>query len=225
MKRPPAINGFDVYRLPEPSGCYVIGADPAEGNPNSDASALVVLNQHTGEECASLAGQFDPTVFAMHIDAVGQWYNRATVMVERGNHGHAVIMWLHEHSYLEILKGHDDKPGWLSSMKGKALLYTAAADAFREQETILHSFATFVQLSSIEGNTLRAPDGQHDDRADAYALALAAPGPSVYESRGIIVIGTGKPVRERKPLALLTHQEAVYEAPGDVGWECEDDDD
>lgn len=224
MKRPPAINGLDVYRLPEPGGRYVIGADPAEGNPNSDDSALVVLNQKTGEECACLAGKFDPTVFATHIIAVAQWYNRASVMVERGNHGHAVLLWLNEHSDLELLKGHDDKQGWLSSQKGKALLYTAASEAFREQNTILHSFATFTQLSSIDGRTLRAPDGQHDDRADAYALALAAPGPSVYETRGVLMLQNGKAVRQRQPIDVASQQgDAMYVAPDD-GWFVEDDD-
>jgi hypothetical protein len=53
-------------------------------------------------------------------------------------------------------------------------LYDAAADAFRERETTLHSFGTFTQLSLVEGSSLRAPDGEHDDRADAYSLALVA---------------------------------------------------
>ena len=39
---------------------------------------------------------------------------------------------------------------------------------------MLRSFATFSQLSSIDGNELRAPDGQMDDLADAYALCVAA---------------------------------------------------
>src|SRR5262249_2893311 len=60
------------------------------------------------------------------------------------------------------------------SSKGKALLYSATADAFRDKETVLHSFATFEQLASIEGATLKAPDGEHDDRATSYSLACAA---------------------------------------------------
>ena len=55
-----------------------------------------------------------------------------------------------------------------------AELYDACADAFRNTETVLHSFATFTQLASIEGATLRAPEGEHDDRADSYALACVA---------------------------------------------------
>jgi hypothetical protein len=169
----PSIPGLEVYRLPEADRKYVLGADPAEGNPTSDDSALTVLDRASGEEVAALAGKFQPAVLGGHIDAVGRWYNRADVMVERNNHGHAVLLWLREYSELSRLRGLDGREGWLSSMKGKAMLYTACADAFRERQTVLHSFATFTQLASIEGATLRAPEGEHDDRADSYALACA----------------------------------------------------
>jgi hypothetical protein len=39
-------------------------------------------------------------------------------------------------------------------------------------EIRVHTFASFTQ-SSIDGSTSRAPDGEHDDRADAFALACA----------------------------------------------------
>jgi hypothetical protein len=95
-------------------------------------------------------------------------------MVERNNHGHAVLMWLQEHSRLPLLCGHDGQLGWLTSQRGKALLYDACADAFRNKETALHDFATLTQLSSVDGSTLRAPDGEYDDRAISFALACAA---------------------------------------------------
>jgi len=170
----PAIPGLEVYVPPTMGRFYVIGADPAEGNPTSDDSALTVLDRDTGEEVACLAGKLQPSTFAAHIDTLGKWYNNATVLVERNNHGHAVLLWLQDHSLLWRMPGHDDKEGWLSSPRGKALLYSAAADAFRERQTFLHSFATFTQLGSIDGSTLCAPEGEADDRADSYALACVA---------------------------------------------------
>src|SRR5262249_34825010 len=131
-------------------------------------------DRETGEEVASLAGKFQPATLAAHIDCIGKWYRNAWVLVERNNHGHAVLLWLWDHSRLWPMLGHDGKPGWLSNSKGKALLYDAAADDFREGQTVLHSFATFVQLTSIEGSSLRAPEGEADDRADSYALACQA---------------------------------------------------
>ncbi len=169
----PAIPGLNVYALPQPTHQYVIGADPAEGNPTSDDSALVILDTKTGEEVACLAGKFQPAVLAAHANALGKWFNHASIMVERNNHGHAVLLWLRERGQLCLLSGLDDGEGWLSSQRGKAVLYDWCADAFRNREVVLHSFATFVQLASIDGSTLRAPEGEHDDRADAFALACA----------------------------------------------------
>jgi hypothetical protein len=170
----PAINGLEIYALPQAGVEYVIGGDPAEGNPTSDDSALEVLRKDNGEEVAALAGKFQPSTFAAHIDVIGQFFNNAAVLVERNNHGHAVLLWLRDNSRLVRLNGFDGKEGWHSTTKGNALLYDGCADAFRDGETILHSFATFTQLSFIEGSTLSAPEGEHDDRSDAYALAVQA---------------------------------------------------
>lgn len=168
----PAIPGLVIYEAYVSNQEYRIGADPAEGNPTSDDSALTVLKKSTGEEVAKLKGKFQPAVLAAHADAIGKYYGNAPIMVERNNHGHAVILWLQDNSSLEVLRGHDHKPGWLSSTKGKTMLYDVGADAFRDGDTILHSFDTFTQLASIEGSTLLAPEGLPDDLSDSYCLAL-----------------------------------------------------
>ncbi|MGB8647346.1 MAG: hypothetical protein WCF84_19080 [Anaerolineae bacterium] len=168
----PSIPEMEVYALPQPGKRYVIGADPAEGNPTSDDSAATVLDADTGEEVANLAGKFQPSTLAAHVDTIGKWFNNASAMVERNNHGHAVLLWLRDNSILRILDGLDGKEGWLSNTLGKVTLYDSTADAFRDQTTILYSQLTMRQLSSIEGSSLRAPEGQHDDRSDSYALAI-----------------------------------------------------
>lgn len=167
----PAIPGLEIYKAPEPDRLYVVGADPAEGNPTSDDSALTVLDVLTGEEVAAFSGKVQPAILASYADQLGTYYNHAGIMVERNNHGHAVLLWIEEHSSLKRLHGHDEKPGWLSSKLGKTLLYNELADGFRNDDTTVHSFATYEQVASIEGSTLRAPEGEHDDRADSYALA------------------------------------------------------
>jgi len=173
----PAIPGLVVFALPHPGGSYVVGADPAEGNPTSDDSTLCVLDSGSGEQVAELAGRIEPSVFASYIYQVALWYQRASILVERNNHGHAVLLWLREHARgVRLLQGHDDKPGWLSSSLGKTQLYDKCAGGLKNGEVVLHSFATYSQLASIDGSTLRAPDGQPDDRADAFALACAARG-------------------------------------------------
>jgi hypothetical protein len=170
----PAIPGLRVYRVPKPGRRYVIGADPAEGNPTSDDSALDVLDYITGEQVATLAGKFEMSTFASHIDMVGNWYNRAGVMVERNNHGHAVLMWLRDHSRLTRLFGLDFKEGWNTNGPGKADMYATTATAYRDGDVSLYDYDTYLQLQSIEGATLKAPEGEFDDKATAHGLAQVA---------------------------------------------------
>ena len=186
----PGIPGLEIYVPPQANRRYVIGADPAEGNPNSDDSALTVVDVMSGEECAVLAGKFEPSTFGGHIATVGAYYNGAPAMIERNNHGHAVIQWVQEHGKgVRLLNGHDEHVGWLSSKLGKALLYTEAADHFKANSEIgakvLHSFAGYTQLASIEGTSLRAPEGLHDDRADSYALAQVGKAASIVNNAAV----------------------------------------
>jgi hypothetical protein len=170
----PSIPGLIVWKVPESGRGYVIGADPAEGNPTSDNSSLHVLDEITGEEVAQLTGKFQPSTFASHIASLATYYNNAAALPERNNHGHAVIMWLRDNSRTKVLLGQDNKFGWQTTSVSKAAMYEKTADAFRNRETVIHSFDTLTELGSIEGSTLSAPEGLHDDRATSYALALLA---------------------------------------------------
>ncbi len=170
----PAITGLVIYATPRVDRSYVIGADPAENNPNSDDSAFVVLEKESGEQVASYAAITEPTVFAGYLDRVGTWYNHAPLLVEANNHGGTVLAWLRDHSKLQRLCDLNGKPGWTTTSKSKSYAYDKAAEVFRNQETVIHSFSDLVQLQSIEGSTLRAPEAQHDDRAIGYVLAIVA---------------------------------------------------
>jgi hypothetical protein len=170
----PGLPGLVVFRLPEAGRWYVVGADSAEGNPNSDESAAVVLDADSLEQVAVLAGRFQPATFAAYVDELAIFFNGAAVLPERNNHGHSFILWMAENGRVQLLAGTDGKPGWLSNVRGKTLMYDKMTDVCRDGETILHDNETAVQLASIEASTLRAPEGMHDDRADALALAVAA---------------------------------------------------
>jgi hypothetical protein len=173
-RQAPPLAGLTVYAPPTPGAHYVIGADPAEGNPNSDASAACVVETATWAEVATLVGKLEPGVFAHALTQLARYYGGADVLVERNNHGHTVLRALLETGAVRVLPGYDGKPGWLSNVRGKPLLYDAAAEAIRDGACRVRSAETAAQLASIEAGTLRAPAGLHDDRADAFALALAA---------------------------------------------------
>ena len=162
-----------IFRLPVPGGFYVVGVDPAEGNPTSDESALTVLDGDTGEQMAVLSGRFQPGVIAAYADRIGEFYNGADVIVERNNHGHAVLLWLSENSDLRLLAGRDGRRGWVSSVASKTILYDALTHGLRDGKLSVHDAETIRQVGALEGSSLRAPVGDYDDRSDALALAWA----------------------------------------------------
>ena len=166
--------GIRAFTQPAAGRAYVIGADPAEGNPQSDESAASCVDVDTGEQVAVIAGRYEPRVFAGLLLELSAAYNHAPILVERNNHGHAVILWLEENGAATLLAGRDGKHGWLTTGQGKALAYDAAAAALREGATIIRDRATLGQLMAIRGATLSAPPGEADDRATAHVLALAA---------------------------------------------------
>lgn len=170
----PAIPELEVYVPPVPGRRYVIGADPAEGLAASDDSSFTVMDELSMNEVASLAAKLEPAEFAASIDQAGQWYNNARVLVERNNHGHAVILWLAQNSPLRILDGLDNRPGWQTNVASKSTMYALVADCLRSGASRIRSLETYLQLASIESSTLRAPDGELDDRAISFCLAELA---------------------------------------------------
>jgi len=217
-KGSPSIPGLDIYKAPIPGARYVMGADPAEGNVNSDDSSLTVVDMESGEEQALLAGKFEPAVFSSYIAMVSAYYNYAPALVERNNHGHSVIQWLEEHARrTRLLLGHDAethkrdrknrakrkamKKGWLSSTLGKTILYTNCTEFIRTSanvdnpevgsKKVIHSRSTHDQLASIESATLSAPQGRHDDRADSFALAQTGRKQIADIGKGAVLAVTG----------------------------------
>ena len=168
------LTGLTVFKRPEDKKLYVIGVDPAEGNPNSDESAATVLDLMTGEQVAILGEKLQPNTFADYVEKLAGFYNEASVLVERNNHGHAILLKLSEDGFEGTLNGFDGRPGWHNTTKGKALMYTHCTKVVQEKDVIVHDFLTFQQLASIVGSTLKAPEHEHDDRATAFALAQCA---------------------------------------------------
>ena len=164
--------GLVIWRLPQPGETFVIGADPAEGNPQSDNSAASVVDL-AGAQVAAWAGRVEPATFGSQIAAVSAFFNGAAALVERNNHGHAVLLWLREFSTVSCLSGLDKKLGWATTGSSKPMAYDNAADVFREAGSVIRDPDTLEELGNITTG-LSAPDGLHDDRATAHVLALAA---------------------------------------------------
>src|SRR5262249_26595 len=111
---------------------------------------------------------------AAHVNTLGTWYNNAAAIVERNAHGYTVLTLLRQSSRLMLLVGLDGRAGWQTTERSKHMLYDGCAEALRDVKTTIRCAQTYSQLASIEGATLKAPEGLPDDLAMAYALALSA---------------------------------------------------
>ncbi len=192
---PLAVPGLEAWAGVVSGRRYVIGVDPAEGNVHSDESVACVLDGETWAQVALLACRVEPATFAGYLVQLAHYYNDADLMIERNNHGHLVIREVQCDGGMKVLDGYDKRPGWLSNVKGKPLLYGVLASAVKDQLVVVRDTETANQLASIEASTLRAPSGLHDDRADAFALAVAG---LAWRGEGVAssVVAAGDPLAE-----------------------------
>lgn len=168
------VPGFRAYGLPKKRRGYLVSADPAEGNPGSDPSAAVVLDAESWEEVGVIYGLYEPAIFAGYLAQVGRYYNKATILVERNNHGHAVLLALEYAGYGNLyVSPMDKKAGWLSNKRDKVLAVDHAVQVMREGGCRINHEGTLTELATLEARTLKAPEGGHDDLAMAFINGLA----------------------------------------------------
>jgi hypothetical protein len=177
----PSLNlpGLKIFVEPNSEETYIIVADAAEGNPQSDPSVAHVYNWETGEQCLTISGRFEVATFAEYVAIISTYYGMAPIFVERNNHGHAVINELLRGGAGRVLTGPDSTPtvtkyGYLTTPKSKAQGYVELSNRLRDKDITVYDHETYRQLTILEGSTLRAPRGEHDDHAICSMLYAAA---------------------------------------------------
>jgi len=175
-----------LWETPKDDAEYVIGADVGEGLEHGDASCAVVLERRSGRQVAELHGQIAPDRFAHLLNALGRWYNRAVLAVERNNHGHSTLNTLRNVSRYPALyyhvrydQGRHGRPvlGWPTDQATKPILVDDLAAAITQEAIGIESSAlvdeclTFVMT---ESGSQEAAEGAHDDRVMAAGIAWQA---------------------------------------------------
>lgn len=168
-----SIDGLAVYTPPVVERRYIVGADVSEGD-GGDYSAATVISEDYLDEAAHLHGHWEPGEFAEKLAVIAETYD-ATIVVERNNHGHAVLLRLSQLCPARIAYGHDGKKGWLTNSTTKPQVIDLLADALRDGSATVHTPATMSELRvyAVESNgATNAPSGKHDDRVMSWAVAL-----------------------------------------------------
>lgn len=164
-----------IWFPPRPAKEYIIGVDPAGGGAEGDYSCAVVVERSTGLQCAELHGHFPPRELSKQLIELGQAYNRALLVVERNNHGHGVLAYLHTAGYDNVYC-EGEQEGWLTSavtrpamIENFASMLAIAPTLFRSPR-LLQECRTFVR--QVDGSS-GASAGAHDDCVMAMAIAQA----------------------------------------------------
>lgn len=170
--------GIKIYKPLDKNKSYVIGCDPAEGVKRdfSVASCFCIQDR---EEVAFFRGQSNPSDFAEIIYKLGKLYSQAhyfpLAIVERNNHGHAVILKLRETlRYPNLWLDTDEMIGHRTTAITRPLLLDSFIDAVNSNQFTLNSSETLGECLTLVDNNgkIEAEEGRHDDCVIASALAI-----------------------------------------------------
>jgi hypothetical protein len=167
--------------LPAQAGrSYIVAADPAGGGASGDYAAVQVIDRKSGMQCAELQQRLAPQELTRAAVQLATEYSSpghpALLVVERNNHGHAVIAHLQGGVPYEPLYERKGVPGWLTSASSKQGMIAQLRVLLVENpqwvrsKRLLEECRTFVTHAN---GSLGAAHGSHDDCVMAFAIAQA----------------------------------------------------
>ncbi|MGH9616437.1 MAG: terminase [Acidobacteriaceae bacterium] len=164
-----------IWYPPQPGRNYVVSVDPAGGGTDGDYTAIQVIEQRSGLQCAELRSHLGPMELARQCAELAIEYNRALLVIERNNHGLAVLVYLSAIERYPAIYEQRGQAGWLTTavsrsamLAGLGVALTTAPEIFSSSR-LLSECRTFVRQ---RGGRTGAAAGAHDDCVMAMAMAL-----------------------------------------------------
>jgi hypothetical protein len=163
--------GLRLYRGPaHPGEKFVISVDPAEGIDDGlgdpDYGVAHVFDAVTLEQAAVLHGRWESDAFTRYLLSLAGSFNDPEILVERNNHGHAILALLKLAKYRRIAEGKDGRPGWHTNDATREPSIDFFAGHLRDSQVIIHDLPTLDEMKSFQVNARghsRAVEGKHDD--------------------------------------------------------------
>lgn len=195
-----------IYEGAKKNYPYVLGGDTA--GIGKDSFAGDIINNITGNQCATLEIELDETEYVMQMFCLGKYYNEALICIET-NYSTYPVKKLWEMNYTnQYLRQVDeglnikiqDKLGFNTNKATRPVIIAELVDFFKEcidlinDRTTLRESLTFIKRSD---GKQAADDGYHDDRIMSLAIANAARCQQTY-----IVIKKEEDEKSNLPFAL-----------------------
>jgi hypothetical protein len=170
-------NGALLVWLPaQKKAKYLVAVDTAGGGEEGDFAAVQVVDVATGLQCAELQERLRPVELARVVAEMAREYGQAVVVVERNNHGAAVLAYLETaERYGNVWRTRSGEEGWLTTAASKPGMIARLGTVLEEtperlrSRRLLGECRTFV---SGERGRMNAASGAHDDLVMSMALAL-----------------------------------------------------
>lgn len=171
-----------VWKKPDRTHNYVIGADVAEGleilpdeekEKRADYSCATVMDVNTAEIVAVWHGRLAGDQFGRQLDLLGRWYNEAVVGVERNNQGLVPLITLRDLNYPRIYYQEKEglasvQPtnylGWRTDRATRPLMIDETGKWLREKKIVIYDEEIVDEMMSF----VRYPDGHGAAAAGAF---------------------------------------------------------
>lgn len=83
---------LSVYQIPKVGMRYYIGVDVSEGlGGKHDYSTMFIMDRDGKQVAEFRNNKIKPYLYADVVNAVGRWYDKALLTVEKASGGHSVI--------------------------------------------------------------------------------------------------------------------------------------
>jgi hypothetical protein len=179
-------NAFTMWKLPRADMRYYIGCDLSEGL-GKDSSVVEVFDRD-GYHCAEFrANSIKPYEMADIIYALGLYYNKGLLCIERASGGLSVIERLRYSgkTYMNMVKykSFDQYnrevwvPGFDTNVKTKSLVINDLREWFDKGHIQVNSKTALDEMKIYmvdDSGKMTAPEGMHDDCVMALAMAVVA---------------------------------------------------
>ena len=166
--------GLQTWLPPVPGRSYLAAVDVAGGGSEGDFSAVQVIDVATGVQCAELQARVLPRELALCVASLAREYNGAMIVVERNNHGAAVLAYLENERGVNVFCDRDGMPGWLTDsasrpkmLSGLAVLLSTSPRLFQSARLLGEMRSFVVDARGRAG----AAVGSHDDLVMSMAIA------------------------------------------------------
>jgi hypothetical protein len=175
-------NGTLHIWLPPMSGKeYLVAVDTAGGGSDGDYAAVQVIEVSSGLQCAELRQHLGTLELARTVGSLAREYTSspgkgALVVVERNNHGAAVLAYLDAVEGYRHLYEHAGSVGWLTTAASKPALMSRLGALLVESPWLFLSKRLLEECRSFithAGGRTGAARGAHDDCVMAMGIAQA----------------------------------------------------